>query len=151
MALTQQTLFGPTVSFTKISILLFYRRIFPETYMVILIWVGVVVQGLFAVTNAFGALFQYIPIASFWDPTIPGYKCIKQYEFLAAMAVINTLSDLYVFVLPMFSFSKLQMPRKQRLGLMFVFGLGLVVCVAGIVRIWYITVYFKSYDVSCMS
>jgi hypothetical protein len=103
------------------------------------------------------------PVSSYWNPFDPTRKCVDEKVFLLAAAAINIICDVFVFVLPLPWLAKLQMPRKQRYGVIVLFGLGLMfvlpplrvrlctnnssVCVAGTLRIWYITVYFGSYDI----
>jgi hypothetical protein len=45
----------------------------------------------------------------------------------------------------------LRLPVTQKLGLIFVFSIGLVVCIAGVMRMYYINVFFDSYDTHCRS
>jgi len=61
-------------------------------------------------------------------------------------ASLNTSSDLMVFLWPAPRLWTLRLPIKQRIGLIFVFCLGCVVCACGIARIYYFDVYFSSKD-----
>lgn len=60
VAITEQVLFGPIVAATKISILLFYRRIFPSQTFARLVWGGIIFLILYAITSFFGELFQCV-------------------------------------------------------------------------------------------
>ncbi|QDS69634.1 hypothetical protein FKW77_009012 [Venturia effusa] len=39
-----------------------------------------------------------------------------------------------------------RLPMQQKIGLVFVFSVGVIVCITGVVRLWYLTYYFKHYD-----
>lgn len=53
------------------------------------------------------------------------------------MGVVNTVADLIVAVIPIPLVWRLRMPLKQRVGVCVLFGLGLIVIVAGAVRSYY--------------
>lgn len=74
---------------------------------------------------------------------------MDQVAYIVTAASLNTASDIYVFLLPLWYTWKLQMPRAQVIGVSIIFSLGLVVCVVGIIRVWYSTIYFGSYDAAC--
>ena len=59
------------------------------------------------------------------------------------------MSGAYVHRWPAKPLWSLQLPIKQKLGLIFLFSVGLLVCVAGILRMYYLEVYFKSHDNLC--
>lgn len=46
---------------------------------------------------------------------------------------------------------KLQLPRKQRMGLMAIFGVGFVTVAAGAIRLYYSVVTVESDDFTCKS
>lgn len=64
----------------------------------------------------------------------------------------NTLADLLITLLPIPVILRLQMPRRQRIGVIILLSLGLVVTVAGALRtyyLWYDLV--DSYDITWLS
>ena len=89
------------------------------------------------------------PIHAYWDTSIVNKHCTNQFAFITATAVLNTISDIYCFVLPLKSLSMLHISPRRRMVLFLVFTLGLTVCIAGCLRIWYTTVYFSSIDFTC--
>lgn len=70
---------------------------------------------------------------------------------LVAIAALNSFSDFAVYLYPAKPLWSLHLPVKQRLGLIFLFSVGLLVCVAGVLRMYYLEVFFDSYDTHCMS
>lgn len=76
-------------------------------------------------------------------------SCIGEWPPLAAQAITTVVTDLIVTVLPMPTLWKLRLPVYQRIGLMVLFGFGVIVVVAGAMRTYwtnYVTVH--TYDVT---
>lgn len=69
---------------------------------------------------------------------------------LVAIAGLNSLSDFLVYLWPAKPLWSLQLPLKQRIGLILIFAVGATVCVAGSLRIYFLERYFTSYDLLCM-
>ena len=112
------------LSFSKISILLFYRRISPNWFFHIVIWVTMACTiGLF-IAVLFADLFQCTPVAYFWDHSIPGGHCFNQGGFYFSTAGIAVLGDVWILVMPMPVFWGLQISLKRRLVLMTLFAVG---------------------------
>jgi hypothetical protein len=64
-----------------------------------------------------------MPVAKFWDARIPG-KCINTAALYYANAAINIVQDVSLVVLPFFMLRSLIMPRKEKISLMVILGLG---------------------------
>lgn len=91
------------------------------------------------------------PIQAFWDSTIEGARCLDFRSSLLSTAALNTLSDFLVFLWPAHALWNVQLPVKQRIQLIIIFSMGCIVCIGGICRMWYIEVYFSTYDSFCKS
>ena len=65
----------PTI---KISILLFYHRVFPIRRFTILLYAAGTFITLWFLSALLVAIFQCTPIHSFWDKLVQG-KCINSY------------------------------------------------------------------------
>ena len=80
------------------------------------------------------------------------YTCIDEGITGVWLGGFNTLADLLITLLPIPVILKLQMPRRQRIGVVILLSLGLVVTIAGALRtyyLWYDLV--DSYDVTWLS
>lgn len=77
------------------------------------------------------------PIKAFWDFTVADRKCLSEELNLLIWSVANTITDFLVVLLPLSIFWKMRMPRRQRIIVCTLFGVGGIACVAGIVRIIY--------------
>ncbi|KAH6675345.1 hypothetical protein F5X68DRAFT_246505 [Plectosphaerella plurivora] len=118
----------------KISILLQYRRIFSGRTMQTATLCGVLFLSAWAVTLSFLLTLVCIPVAKFWIPGLPG-KCLDFLTIWYIMASFNLTTDLIIFVMPLPVIRSLQLPRRQKIMLFAVFGLGFFTCIITIVRI----------------
>lgn len=116
--------FPLTVTPAKISLLLFYVRIFYTRKVCIFAYlVGSVVLGL-GIAVLFETIFQCSPIAYGWDSTIKHGKCIDQIIFYRAISPINVVTGVLILVMPMPLVWRLHAPKGQKLALTGVFLLG---------------------------
>jgi hypothetical protein len=51
--------------------------------------------------------------------------------------VTNIMTDFFVFFLPMRMVWKLNLPKRQRISLVVIFGIGFVVCISGAIRLYH--------------
>lgn len=75
------------------------------------------------------------PIKAYWEvsPKYP-HKCLNDGDVVFAASVINIFTDFLVTALPMPLIWSLKLPARQRLAVISIFGLGIIVNVAGSVR-----------------
>ena len=107
----------------------------------------VTVYGTWAVVSA---IFNCIPVYAFWDVRIqPTAKCIPQFRYVElnealvrcctrpfgitltsairlwyANGALNIISDLMIASLPLPVIRSLQMPKRHKIALMVIFGIG---------------------------
>ena len=114
------------MSCTKFSILLQYLRIFPQELFRKACYIMMVIVGIYSCWTFFSAVFACWPISYFWnqlaDPT--GGHCLNRFAVWFANAGINIATDIGTGILPLRVLKDLEMPRRQRIALMIVFGLG---------------------------
>lgn len=109
----------------KISILLQYRRIFSIGMIQVVTFYGICFLLAWTITLCFLLPLVCIPVAKFWDASIPG-RCLNSLIIWYVMASINVATDFAVFFLPLPVIRSLQLPRRQKLMLVGVFSLGLL-------------------------
>jgi hypothetical protein len=63
-------------------------------------------------------------VAFYWDPTVPGGKCINKIIPGFANAGITILTDVMILILPIFILKGLLLPRRQKIGVGLVLSLG---------------------------
>ncbi|KAF2111991.1 hypothetical protein BDV96DRAFT_498286 [Lophiotrema nucula] len=123
------------VTLIKISILFIYLRIAVTkrferlckgTILLLMVWQMIVTIIVPA---------QCIPLRKVWDFTgeVKG-KCINVNAFYYTTSMFHILMDLWILALPIQLVRSIPRPYKEKLGLIFVFGLGILSTIASIVR-----------------
>ncbi|KAK8045613.1 hypothetical protein PG993_005637 [Apiospora rasikravindrae] len=118
----------------KVSILLQYRRIFTQKLTQ---WMsGGLLTFILAWTVTLSVLLPLVcyPVDKFWEPSLPG-SCVDQLAVWYVMAGVNIVTDFAIFVIPLPVIKSLQLPTKQKMLLVVVFGLGLFTCIISCLRI----------------
>ncbi|KAK6581385.1 hypothetical protein PZA11_006076 [Diplocarpon coronariae] len=118
--------YSMAISFTKLSIIASYLRLFPgKKFRRLLYTIGVCVmlQGIISVVVI---VFECEPVNSSWDWDVPRGRCIDIQLFFYVSSGINVASDFALWVAPLGHFWKSKMPRKQKLELMLLYAVGMV-------------------------
>ncbi|OJJ79927.1 uncharacterized protein ASPGLDRAFT_158201 [Aspergillus glaucus CBS 516.65] len=123
-----------TLSFTKISMLVLYLRLLPMMSKYRLtVTISLCVIPLIALWLVLSSFMFCIPVSDFWSP-VSQQRCLpKEVWFLNAALQIAT--DMWTVFLPMPVLARLKLPRRQKVAVVLVFGLGIFVCIVSIVRI----------------
>ncbi|PBP17475.1 PTH11-like integral membrane protein [Diplocarpon rosae] len=122
-----------SLTFVKVSIILQYLRFFVGHRIRLLAWLLLAFVIMCGIQVFFTSVFTCTPVSAFWGETEG--RCINQVVIQFFNAGINILTDLLVLALPVKVVWGLQLPRRQKIGLMFVFGLGGFVCLVSILRL----------------
>ncbi|KAK0109151.1 hypothetical protein ONS96_002976 [Cadophora gregata f. sp. sojae] len=141
-------IYALAVSFTKLSIVLFYRRIFG---MNLGLWLCTFLVVAYCVTVIVTILVSCQPLEYFWTQyTTPGATghCINVSLFFFANGIWAMLVDVCILVVPVPVILKLQMPKSQKMAVMLILLLGSFVCIASIIRILTIHVVITSDDLT---
>lgn len=117
----------------KVSILFLYRRLAGSltNKFVYAVWTCMA----FCIAS-FVAFF----VAVFFtcSPADQDNNCEDEGVVLVAATVVSTVQDMIISFLPLFLIYNLQMPRRQKLALGGIFGLGLFTTICGIMRTYYL-------------
>ncbi|KAF2679668.1 hypothetical protein K458DRAFT_346656, partial [Lentithecium fluviatile CBS 122367] len=130
-----QILWATSLTATKLSILLFYCRVFAVPSVHLAAKILCVVIFLWCSTVILSAFLLCRPFAFNWDPTIPDGHCGNRVLSYIMTGVLNIITDFAVLCLPMPVIWGLQMRMASKLGLIAVFATGFFVCVVSIVRL----------------
>ncbi|KAF4973592.1 hypothetical protein FSARC_166 [Fusarium sarcochroum] len=144
-------LYAASCAVIKISILLFYNRIFPSTEL------------LFRISMIFGYFLSFSypvviwvtmgnacrPFEHFWTQ-FSGTEgtCIDINKFFLALGIVNMINDFYILLIPIPHIFRLQMSLRKRLGVTGILMLGGFVCAASAVRIYFLTELTKTANVT---
>ncbi|KAF2234031.1 hypothetical protein EV356DRAFT_502646 [Viridothelium virens] len=138
----------PLSAFTKLSCLLFYRRIFvPSGLMTGIIWSGVFFITVIYTVLLTMSVLNCQPIRKRWNPSVHGV-CLPDGTLAYSSGAFNVLSDIFVLLLPLPAVWRLNMSVSKRAKILAVFGLGLIVVVMSITRLAKTPLAFKSTDSS---
>ncbi|RYP22276.1 hypothetical protein DL765_001790 [Monosporascus sp. GIB2] len=70
-----------------------------------------------------------------WDLTLPGGSCMERVNVVIGSASVQLLTDLFTFALPQNIIWSLQMSTRKKIGVSFVFAVGVLGCVAAATRL----------------
>lgn len=131
---------------SKLSVLMLYYRIFPQP------WLRRVCIGysVFILCHLIGFLFPVVfscnPIALVYDKSITGGKCLDNHAIALAGAIFSIVEDLTIITLPIPSILKLRLSIRKKVSVVFAMGVGIIACIASLVRIKYILGWYTSLD-----
>ncbi|TDZ14110.1 hypothetical protein Cob_v012962 [Colletotrichum orbiculare MAFF 240422] len=91
-----------------------------------------------AIEESLIPIFQCHPISKAWKPETPG-RCIDLPVLWWCGFAFNLCTDLILFIQPVPTLWKLQLPIIKRLGLIAMLSLGLMVCAISIIRMHSVT------------
>lgn len=121
-------LYGPFVFFIKLSLLLLYLQIFDcLLWLKCLVWIGIVVTGLFYFSGMIAVLAMCVPqhgesyLESLASPKCGGTKVLS-----LVIGAFNIISDLYLLIIPLPAIWSLQLPLRKKVGVVMVFMTGLL-------------------------
>ncbi|SLM39433.1 hypothetical protein LPUS_09967 [Lasallia pustulata] len=146
-------LYGINVCLIKTSILLQYQRIFVihktrKSPMFVAIQSCIWTIFLFYLIETFFEIFQCSPREKIWNKLLTGGHCNNSSAGFKVTGVFNSISDFALLSIPMPALWKLQMPLKRKLLTMGVFAVGVLACVASIIRAYYTWVVARAIDES---
>ncbi|KAL4995028.1 hypothetical protein BDV10DRAFT_141864 [Aspergillus recurvatus] len=128
-----EVLYVYNLVWTKMSILLFYYRIFRFPYFKRWAYVISTFIVLWVICITFLFIFICVPVQKLWYPQLPGH-CINQVATWIANAISTIASDLAILMLPIPQVWGLQLRSSEKMALTFAFGLGFFVVFASAYR-----------------
>ncbi|KAI9741126.1 MAG: hypothetical protein M1834_002839 [Cirrosporium novae-zelandiae] len=146
-------IYGCSVSFTKLSILFFYRRIFgtQSRPFNICIYVCGFLAGSYPLMIWGTMLGACRPLHYYWDQyqdlTLEG-TCIDVNKFFLIAGIMNMATDVIILIVPIPKIYHLQISKGKRLSISGIMLLGGFVCVASVVRISYLVTLQTAIDVT---
>ncbi|KAI1385913.1 uncharacterized protein F4822DRAFT_357565 [Hypoxylon trugodes] len=131
-----QVAYIPAIILTKIAIVLFFKRVFPNNTFQILCLGTIVHCFLFMISTTITEILSCIPVEyawSSWSGTGEGV-CYDNTAFWWAHSAINIATDLWILGLPIPLIFRLQLGLKKRIYLILMFSVGIIITVVSIVR-----------------
>ncbi|KAJ4009366.1 hypothetical protein NW752_009668 [Fusarium irregulare] len=141
-------LYAVCTAFSKMTLALFYRKLSPQRW-----WRWSVYGVLFLVAGYNLAImlviiFGCVPFKKSWDLTMLEGSCVDRPMVYVCTAGLGILSDLILLLMPLPMILRLQMPRRQKAGLVVLFVIGSATLVTSVVRLVLLLPIFGTNDVS---
>ncbi|GAB7358562.1 hypothetical protein MBLNU230_g2624t1 [Neophaeotheca triangularis] len=144
-----QFVFLISTASTKVSILLFYRRLVKGSYdpkWLYAILGGIIIIVCYCLSFLLALLLACQPTKAYWlSADLFGwaanndYKCADARAANLASGMVSVLTDAYAVILPMAMLKNFTAPRRQKIALYVLFSLGLLVVAAGCMRTYYLS------------
>ena len=112
-----------TTPVIKLSVIIFYRRIFVTKEFKMMADGLIVMCVLWGAATFLSSALQCRPLKAFWDITIQG-QCFDSIKFVLGVQGVNIFLDVAILLLPMKMVWGLHRPWQERLALSGVFLLG---------------------------
>lgn len=111
----------------KLTLLFLYRRIFsPQIKNKIFIDGGICFVIGTSITLLVGTILQCSPVSRTWNTFMLESSCINREIFPYITGVVNSLTDIYILVLPIPILRRLNVNRKQKFRLAITFSNGVL-------------------------
>lgn len=105
----------------KVSILLFYIRVFPHRFIKIISWILIIDTVVHGTLFIFLLAFRCDPVHATWT-IVPTAKCLSFEAISIVGAVSSLVEDLVILALPIPILIRLNMRRSQRIVLVLLFS-----------------------------
>ncbi|CAI6332785.1 unnamed protein product [Periconia digitata] len=145
-----ELLYLTSISLTKISMLLFYLRIFPDKRLRRIIYFTIALCVMYLIAFVTATALQCIPIRiawEHWDGEHHG-KCINLNADAWASAGVNIVLDIIVMALPMKQLKNLTMSPLRKLAVMVMFLGGSFITIVSILRLKYMVQFAHTENVT---
>ncbi|KAI0156746.1 hypothetical protein GGR52DRAFT_566223 [Hypoxylon sp. FL1284] len=129
-------IFDVALSFTKLSALLFYSRVFPiyanAKWFNMTMWITHSFNIAWLIGIIFGTIFICDPVEKNWNPSLPG-SCKPATPVYVGSAISSVFIDLIILILPLPKIWGLQTSTARKVGttLVFVLAYGIIVASLG--------------------
>ena len=120
-------LYCPVVWFAKAAVLVQLLRIFTPNKSGPVYWtIHSLLWGNLALYIAlfFAVAFECSPESRIWDPDLTTGSCIKRTTILLVQGPVNTVSNLFILLLPIWAIWHLHLETKRKMGIIAVFAMG---------------------------
>jgi hypothetical protein len=131
----------------KVSILFFYRRITGslKSAFVYSVWAMVGFCVVPSTIFVFLIIFTCSPVVGFFHLFDISWRlrnevtCLDEGAIIVACAIVGTVQDCLVCLLPVLLVWNLKMSKRQKVALCGIFSVGMLTCICGILRTYYAT------------
>ncbi|KAI1135058.1 hypothetical protein F5Y05DRAFT_190816 [Hypoxylon sp. FL0543] len=124
------------IASTKLSILALYYRIFAAAHFRILVVATAVFVSMWLVAMEIVLGLGCRPVQGWWDSVVAATAvCVNKEAFTYSTNITNLIMDLWIFAMPIPIILGLQASRDKKIGLCFLFSVGLGTCAISAARL----------------
>ncbi|KAF9880272.1 hypothetical protein CkaCkLH20_02226 [Colletotrichum karsti] len=138
LGISTSSTYSYALALAKMSFAILYIRMLPDERLIILNKTVIVFLCCQAIEESMIPIFQCQPIAKAWAPSMPG-RCLDLPVLWWVGFAFNLCTDLILFIQPIPTLWRLQLPLIKRLGLIAMLSLGLMVCAISVIRMHSVT------------
>ena len=136
------------LGFAKISILIFYRRVFPVDKFRRICECFMLFIGGLAIGTSFASAFGCKPLSN--GPHLiyntPGDGCINRLELQLVANIMHLITDVVIWLLPMPYLWHLRLKKQKRIRTIIIFSVGIIPCCASALRIKALIDFYEGSD-----
>ncbi|KAI4853310.1 hypothetical protein E4T44_00914 [Aureobasidium sp. EXF-8845] len=135
---------------TKISILAFFLRVFPQQAFRRIVYVVIGICVAYGLSFVLATTFQCSPVPYSWKQLDDSYSgsCNNIHIQSWMSAIFNIVIDLIILILPLKEIYTLQTNLKKKLMVMVMFSLGIFVTFVSVVRLHSLIVFANSQNIT---
>jgi hypothetical protein len=121
-----EILYFVEVSMLKLSLLLFYIRIFPGRSVRNLLWGTFTGSAIFGAAFVFVAIFQCTPVKYYWQKWDGEHQgtCLNINSIAWSNAAISIAIDIWVLAIPLWQLKSLNLDWRRKIGVGMMFCVG---------------------------
>ncbi|KAK0113951.1 hypothetical protein ONS95_014196 [Cadophora gregata] len=142
--------YGPTAFFIKVTILLFFARLYEAAFKTTLgIKILILLMLGFYVPMGFAKVFICSPIAAYWDAAgYPDATCLDVKTLYLADTTVSVITDFAVLTTPVPLIWGMNLPKVKKLRVIASLAAGGIACVATVARLVLLAMIIDSHDVT---
>ncbi|KAH7323090.1 hypothetical protein B0I35DRAFT_510300 [Stachybotrys elegans] len=136
-----ETIYLTLLCFTKLAVLTFYMRIFPQRWFKLAARITMALIIITTIAYIFAQIFQCRPIRFTWEGWMSDdreARCVDITTLTWSAGAFNIFYDTVILILPLPLILGLKMKPKTKIGITFMFSLGIFVLVTSCVRLSYV-------------
>ncbi|KAI4197699.1 MAG: hypothetical protein LQ350_005768 [Teloschistes chrysophthalmus] len=130
---TIQIIFASSITVTRLSLLVFYHRLFPVKRFTIIALITGCVLIAWWISFLFAIIFSCVPVESYWNKAIVGH-CINEHTLSWGITGSELVVNIIMIILPIPWLWHLRLAWTKKLALIGIFSLGCFVCISCVVR-----------------
>ncbi|KAJ3459936.1 hypothetical protein MRS44_016009 [Fusarium solani] len=116
--------FAVFIACSKLSLVLFYRHLSPQKWWKRCTYAVAVLIICYNTAILFAVVFTCNPIRKHWDARVTEGSCGHQIGIYMTTATMGIVTDLILLIMPIPMIWRLQMPTRQKIGVILLFFIG---------------------------